>query len=163
MSLKHRIRDFATKYGQQLNLDRTNEAKSIDDRLSWAVAGEGNSQTVELARRDLERESNECYKGFVVISWLKRVINEAVKTNATAREEKVRWFPDRYIDSVKTADGRVLRSNHEILDAFRAHFRDPFACCPDLPLQEFRSSLALGRLKRLAARVWLLNAKSVMS
>ena len=48
-SLKHRIRDFATKYGQQLNLDRTKEAKSIDDRLSRAVAG-GNSLTVELAR-----------------------------------------------------------------------------------------------------------------
>ena len=40
-SLKHRIRDFATKYGRQLNLDRTAEAKSIDDRLSRAVAGGG--------------------------------------------------------------------------------------------------------------------------
>ena len=39
VSLKHRIRDFATKYGRQLNLDRTTEAKSIDDRLSRAVAG----------------------------------------------------------------------------------------------------------------------------
>ena len=27
-------------------------------------------------------------------------------------------------------------------DAFRAHFRDRFAHCPDLPLQEFRSNLA---------------------
>ena len=40
-SLKYRIRDFATKYGRQLNLDRTKEAKSIDDRLSRAVAGVG--------------------------------------------------------------------------------------------------------------------------
>ena len=40
VSLKHRIRDFATKYGRQLNLDRTKEAKSIDDRLSRAVARE---------------------------------------------------------------------------------------------------------------------------
>ena len=39
VSLKHRIRDFATKYGRQLNLDRTTEAKSIDDRLSRAVGG----------------------------------------------------------------------------------------------------------------------------
>ena len=39
--LKHRIRDFATKYNRQLNLDRTMEAKSIDDRLSRAEAGEG--------------------------------------------------------------------------------------------------------------------------
>ncbi len=56
VSLKHRIRDFATKYGQQLNLHRNKEAKSIDDRLSRAVAG-GDSLGVELARRDLERES----------------------------------------------------------------------------------------------------------
>ena len=41
VSLKHRIRDFATKYGRQLNLDRTKEAKSIDDRLSWVVAEVG--------------------------------------------------------------------------------------------------------------------------
>ena len=38
-SLKHRIRDFATNFSRQLNLDRTKEAKSIDDRLSRAVAG----------------------------------------------------------------------------------------------------------------------------
>ena len=39
VSLKHRIRACATKYGPQLNLDRTKEAKSIEDRLSRAVAG----------------------------------------------------------------------------------------------------------------------------
>ena len=55
----------------------------------------GGSLTVELARRDLERESSERYKGFVVKSGLKRVLNEAVKTNATASEEEVRRFPDR--------------------------------------------------------------------
>ena len=64
-----------------------------------------------------------------------------MKSNATAREEK-RMFPDRYIDSVKTPDGRLLRSSGEIRDAFWVHFRDRFACCPDLPLQEFRSYLA---------------------
>ena len=141
VSLKHRIRDFATKYGRQLNLDRTTEAKSIDDRLSRAVAG-GDSLGVELARRDLERESSERYKGSVVRSRLKTVLNEAVKSNATAREEEVRRFPDRYIASVKTPDGRLLRSGREIRDAFRAHFRDRFARCTDLPLREFRSYLA---------------------
>ena len=140
-SLKHRIRDFATKYGRQLNLDRTKEAKSIDDRLSRAVAGGGDSLNVELARGDLERESSERYKGYVVRSRLKRVLNEAVKTNATAREE-VRRFPDQYIGSVKAPDGRLLRSGREIRDAFRAHFRDRFARCTDLPLREFRSYLA---------------------
>ena len=140
-SLKHRIRDFATKYGQQLNLDKAKEAKSIEDRLSRAVAG-GDSLNVELARGDLERESSERYKGYVVRSRLKRVLNEAVKTNATAREEEVRRFPDRYIASVKAPDGRLLRSSREIRDAFRAHFRGRFARCTDLPIREFRSYLA---------------------
>ena len=60
VSLKHRIRDFATKYDRQLNLDRTKEAKSIDDRLSRAVAG-GDSLTVELARGDLESKASDRY------------------------------------------------------------------------------------------------------
>ena len=41
VSLKTWIRDFATKYGRQLNLDRIKEAKSIDDRLPQAVAAGG--------------------------------------------------------------------------------------------------------------------------
>ena len=102
-SLKHRIRDFATKYGWQLNLDRTKEVKSIDDRLSRVVAGR-DSLGIELARRDLEHESSERYKGYIVRSRLRRVPNKAVKTNATAHEEEVRRFPDRYIASVKTPD-----------------------------------------------------------
>ena len=65
-----------------------------------------------------------------------------MRSNSTAREEDVRRFFDRYIDSVESPDGHVLRSNREIRDAFRAHFRDRFAHCPDLPLQEFRSFLA---------------------
>ena len=65
-----------------------------------------------------------------------------MKTNATAREEEVRRFPDRYIVSVKAPDGRLLRSGREIRDASRAHFRDRFARCTDLPLREFRSYLA---------------------
>ena len=64
-----------------------------------------------------------------------------MKSNVTAREE-VRRFPDRYIASVKTPDGRLLRSSREMRDAFRAHFRDRFARCPDLPIREFRSYLA---------------------
>ena len=163
-SLKHRIRDFATKYGRQLNLDRTAEVKSIEDRLSRAVA-RGDSLGVELARRDLERESSECYKGSVVRSRLKRVLNEAVKSNATEREEEVRRFPDRYIASVKTPDGRLLRSGREIRDAFRAHFGIALPAALISRSGSFvaisPTSPALGRLKRLAARVWLLNAKSV--
>ena len=65
-----------------------------------------------------------------------------MKSNATEREEEVRRFPDRYIASVKTPDGRLLRSSREIRDAFQAHFRNRFAPCTDLPLWEFRSYLA---------------------
>ena len=54
----------------------------------------------------------------------------------------MRRFLSWYIDSVKSSDGCVLRSKREIRDAFRAHFRDRFARCPDLPPQEFRSYLA---------------------
>ena len=90
----------------------------------------GDPLTVELARRDLERKTSEHYKGFVVRSRLKRVLNEAVKSNSTAREEEVRRFPN----SVKSSDGRVLRSNRKIRDAFRTHLCDRFARCPDLTL-----------------------------
>ena len=158
VSRKHRIRDFATKYGRQLNIDRTKEAKSIEDQLSRAVAG-GDSLIIELAGGDLERKTSKRYKGFVVRSRLKRLLNEAVKTNATAREEEVRSFTDRYINSVKSPDGRVLQSNREICDVM------PFECTFVIALPAvliFRSrsfaaisptSPVLGRLKRLAARV----------
>ena len=54
----------------------------------------------------------------------------------------MRRFSDRYIDSVKTPDGGLLRSSREKRDSFRVHFRDRFARCTDLPLREFRSYLA---------------------
>ena len=102
----------------------------------------GDCLTVKLARRDLECDTSERYKGFVVRHRLKRVLNKAVKTNMTVCEEEVRRFPGRYIDSIKSPDGCVLRANHKIHDPFRVHFRDRFAHCTDLPLQEFCSYLA---------------------
>ena len=102
----------------------------------------GDSLAVDLVKRDLEREASEHYKGYVVRSTLKRVPNEAVKRNAFVREEEVRWFPFRHIESVKSPDGRVLDSNGEMREAFREHFRDHFARCPDLLVQEFRNYLA---------------------
>ena len=75
-----------------------------------------------------------------------------MKSNTIARWEEVRRFPGRYIDPVKSLDGRVLRSNREMRDAFRAHFRDRFACCPDFPLQKFRCYLAnFSRLREAEA------------
>ena len=136
LAAKYRIKDFATKNGRQLNLDSTRKVNSIEGRRSGALDW-GDSLNVELARRDLEHESSERYKGFIVRTRLKRVLKEAI-----ACEEEVRRFPRRYIDSVKSSDGRVLRSNREMRDAFRVHFRDHFARCPDLPLQEFRCYLA---------------------
>ena len=139
-SLKYRSRDFAIKYSQHLQLDRAKKAKSLDDRLSRAVEV-GESVAVDLARRDLEREASERFKGFVVKNRLKRVSNEAVRCNAFMREEELRRFPCRYIEFVKSSDGRVLRSNREMREAFRAHFCDCFARCPDFPVQEFRNYL----------------------
>ena len=80
-----------------------------------------------------------------------------MKSNATAREEEVRRFPGRYIDSVKFPDGCVLRSSREIRDAFERTF---VIALPAILTSRFRSfastlltSSAFGRLKRLAARV----------
>ena len=36
-SLKHRIRNFAIKYGHQFNLDRTKVAKPLEEKFSRAV------------------------------------------------------------------------------------------------------------------------------
>ena len=140
-SLKYRIRDFAIKYSQQLALNRAKKAKSLEDRLSRAVEG-GDSVAIDLAKGDLEFKASERYKGFVVRNRLKRVPNEAVKCNAFMRKEELRRFPRRYIECVNATDGRVLRSSREIREAFRTHFRDRFACCPDLRVQEFRNYLA---------------------
>ena len=65
-----------------------------------------------------------------------------MKSNTTAHEEEVRSFSDRYIDSIKSPDGHVLRSNCKMRDAVWAHFHVRFARCPDLPLQVFCSYLA---------------------
>ena len=55
-----------------------------------------------------------------------------MRCNAFICKEKLRRFPYWYIEFVKYPDGRVVR----------AHFRDRFARCPDLPVQEFRNYLA---------------------
>ena len=75
--------------------------------------------------------------GFVVRNRLSRVLNEVVKSCAFFRKEELRRFPFRYIECVNTPDGRVLRSGLEICEAFRTHFRDRFARCPDLQVQLF--------------------------
>ena len=46
VSFKHRIRDFAIKHGNQLNLDRIKVAKSLEDNLSSAVRGGIPSQLI---------------------------------------------------------------------------------------------------------------------
>ena len=125
-SLKYRIWNFAIKYGRQVKLDRIKRAKSLEDRFFR----EGDSFTIDLARRDLEHEASERYKGFVVRTRLKRVSNEAVKCNAF----EVRRFLHRYIEFVKSPDGHTLRLNREMHGAFRVPFRDH---CSDLPGQEF--------------------------
>ena len=58
------------------------------------------------------------------------------------REEEVRRFSFRYIDLVKSPHGDEHWSNRKMPEAFRAHFCDHFARCPDIPVQEFWSYLA---------------------
>ena len=58
------------------------------------------------------------------------------------RKEELRRFHCRYIECVNAPDGRVLRSNREIREAFRTHFQDRFAHCSGLQAQEFRNYLA---------------------
>ena len=65
-----------------------------------------------------------------------------MRCNAFMRKKKLRRYTDRYIEFVKSSDGHVLRSNREMREAFWAHFRDRFARCPDLPVQEFCNYLA---------------------
>ena len=134
-SLKFRIRDFAIKYGQQLQLDRAKKAKSLEGRLS-----RGYSLAVDLAvdqaRKDLEREVSKHYKDFVVRNRIKRVSNEAMRCNAFMHKEELRKYTSQYIEFVKSLDGHMLHK------AFWAHFRDHFARCPDFPVQEFRNYLA---------------------
>ena len=88
VSLKYRIRDFAYKYDKQLKLDRAKTAKSLENRLSRAVAG-GDSLTIDLVKEDFEREASERYKDFVVRNRIKRVSNKAVKCHTFLREEKL--------------------------------------------------------------------------
>ena len=102
----------------------------------------GDSLAEDLARRDFEREASERDKGFVVRNRLKGVSNEAVRCNTFMRKEELRRFPYRYIEFVKSLDGRMLRSNRGMREAFWTHFCDRFARCPDLPVQEFCNYLA---------------------
>ena len=83
-----------------------------------------------------------------------------MRWNEFILKEKLRRFHNRYIKFIKSPDGRVLRSNREMYKAFCAHFRDRFAHCPELPVQEFHNYLA--DFPRLVVRLWLRNAESVM-
>ena len=102
----------------------------------------GGTVAIDLAKGDLEHKASECYKGFIVRNRLKRVSSEAVKCNALLHKEESRMFPHRHIKCINTPDGCVLRSSCEICEAFQVHFRDHFARCPDLQVQEFCNYLA---------------------
>ena len=72
--------------------------------------------------------------GFVVRSMLKKGFNEAVKSNTNTQVSR------QVYRFCHVPDGRMLRMNREMHDAFQVHFRDRCAHCPDLQLQKFRSS-----------------------
>ena len=65
-----------------------------------------------------------------------------MKCNALSRKKELGMFPCRHIESINNPDRRVLRSSREIREAFRVHFRDRFACYPELQVQEFHNYLA---------------------
>ena len=92
--------------------------------------------------------------------------NKAVKCGSFARKEEVRSFPHRHIEFVKSPDRHVLRSNRKMREAFRVQYRDSFACCPDLLVQEFRSYLAdfphFREAEVASCDGLVLNVKSVM-
>ena len=89
-----------------------------------------------------------------------------MKCGTFARKEEVQRFPHRHIEFIKSLDGHVLRSNCEMRGAFRAHFRDRFARCPDLPVLELHSYLAdfprLRDAETASCKGLVLNVKSVM-
>ena len=64
-----------------------------------------------------------------------------MKCNAFAHEKEAWRFLHRYTEFLKSPDGHVLRSNHKMHEAFRAHIHDRFARCLDLLVQEFRNYL----------------------
>ena len=158
-SRKHKIRDFITKYSLQFNLDRTK------DKLSRAVE-RGDSQAIDLARQDLECEASECYKGYAVKSKLKRVPNEAMNATCLHMRKK---YEDSLLGISNWSSPRMGMYSSQIVRCMR-----PFGCTSIIPLfavltSWFRSfeaiqptSPAFEWLKWLAARVSLLNAKSVM-
>ena len=57
-------------------------------------------------------------------------------------KEELHRYTDRYIEFVKSLDGRMLQLNREMRKAFGVHYQHHFACCPDIPVQEFCNYLA---------------------
>ena len=140
-SFKYRIRDFAIKYGRQLKLDWAKKAKSLEDRLSQAV-------------ENLKREASEHYKGFVVRTRLKEFPTEP--WNAThSCVRKSSSSPRIGTRTVEWWDAQGLSGT--FLWSFCLLFWPPGS---GVSQQFSRLPSPLGR-KRLAAKVWLLNAKSV--
>ena len=50
--------------------------------------------------------------------------------------------PQRRKNFIKSPDGHIVQSSHEMCKTFQVHFRDHSAHLPDLPVQEFHSYLA---------------------
>ena len=145
VSLRYRIMVFTINHDTRLNLDRAKKVKSLEDRLFRVVEGDY-YLAVDLACGG--------YKGFVVQSRLSRVPKETVKRNAFAREKEFWRFPCQYIESIKYPDEHMLWSNHDIREAFRAHFWDHFTACLISRYRNFAAiyltSPAFRRRKQLA-------------
>ena len=104
--LRYRIRDFAIKYGRQLNLDGTKVAKSLKDKLSRAKEG-GDSLALDLARRDLEREVK---KSFQRSREMQRVSAWGGSTKVPLSANKIGQVPRRVRARPESWDARRLSS-----------------------------------------------------
>ena len=135
--LKYKIKRFTINYSKRLAIDKAKMKTSLEDKISRAVDG-GDPLEIDLAKRDLERLNSERYQGQVVRARLERVSNEAVNVNIG----RIRKWPDRHIQRIKTPDGQTLESTREICSGFREHLQRLFTREEGLSEQEFTSYLA---------------------
>ena len=140
VNFKADLKTFSNQYGQRLAQSKALEEASLEALVEEAVAG-GDTHRARLARFDLNRLASERYRGHLVRARLNGVTNEATHVDGAQRRMEGRSFPDRFMKSIETLDGRTLKGTREIVEGFRGYFSDLFTPV-ELPTGEFSSYLA---------------------
>ena len=140
VNFKAALRTFSVRYGQWLALTKAKEEESLEELELESVAG-GDSVGARLAREALARLAFERYKGSIVRARLNRVSDEASNVKRSEKEQEARLYNDRYIPSITTKDGRLLKGPREVCNGFREFFADLFSA-EDLTVSNFDSYLA---------------------